>query len=111
MAHKIYGQNVTIISGGGGSHETWLLNETLNSTELSTQNISFQSGGESFAKLKYLNDDAGGYSLFFDDKNVARTIIRTGVTTWYYSENRTITFETSPSGDLLTWLQANATKQ
>ena len=69
-------------------------------------NIQFESNGTSYNTLTHT--DAVSQVLLYDD-----TIVYGGrpVQVWKDEAYRTITFLESPSGDLLTFLQANAIKQ
>lgn len=102
------------IDGGGGylapkaSGETWLLNENLN-TGNATYRIDFTSNNTRYttltiqlfarSRLKYDNTLVNG------DRGAG---LGNG---WINQAYRTITFDTAPTGNLLTWLQANGTKQ
>ena len=104
--------------------ETWVLKDTAPVSEdyyiLSKQTISFTSNGETFTGLE-LETDGYVINLFYYgtvsslNKLVATFVPPDGETSLHWpGENsvyKTITFNESPTGDLLTWLQANATKQ
>ena len=91
--------------------ETWLLHEKLSSDVTRLNYIkngehpqvgfrqNFTSNGESFIELC-----TGRYPLDDGDVEVYAN------STWINEAYRTIIFETAPTGDLLTWLQANAVK-
>ena len=95
--------------GGAASGETWLLNETISpyvNTDI-TYTAYFQSNGQTYSEITYGPDIANITCLVkYDNTQVYLTD-----TGWSNEAYRTITFETAPTGDLLTWLQANATKQ
>ena len=98
---------------------TWQLNDILTLFGMETKqfDINFISNNQSF-KAIYFTLGADPYMSYLTDVNT-----KSGITP--YSENfkwmgydetdhsafRTITFETAPSGELLTWLQANAVPQ
>lgn len=99
---------------------TWVLNDTLTlfGAETKQFDINFISNNQSFKAMCFtLSADPIMYYL------TDAADMGSGIT--LYSENfkwmghdetdhsayRTITFETAPSGDLLAWLQANATPQ
>lgn len=111
---------VTVVKSGAS--ETWVLNESLAS---SLTQVSFSanfSTGTNFNSDAYYDnirwwdpsadyDDVNSYELdyyfHFGDTEAACH----GLSGWTDEKYRTLTFETSPTGDLLTWLQANGTKQ
>ena len=84
--------------------ETWLLYENapiLGATYLEEE-ISFESNS-----TNYTNFWLDGIDLNYDTTKVYDG----NNEQWLDQAYRTITFETAPTGELLTWLQANAVKQ
>ena len=90
--------------------ETWVLNESITfpSSNIDTE-INFTSNGTAFVYFRitsstiyYCTSTAllSGYVTAYNQKR--------GWTTKAY---RTVVFDTAPTGNLLTWLQANGTKQ
>lgn len=100
---KAYMGETLVYEKSSSSGETWLLNETYTEGGSGSYNINFTSNGETFGQFSY--------------GDMPRWFIRYGETnayfngTWSNQAYRTITFATPPTGDLLTWLQANAVKQ
>lgn len=104
--------------------ETWVIKDSAPVSGdyyiLSKQTIPFTSNGETFTGLE-LETDGHTINLFYYgtvsslNKLVATFIPSDGETSLYWKEEnsiyKTITFNESPTGDLLTWLQDNATKQ
>lgn len=86
------------------SSETWVLNETLNITETVSYSIYFRTNHESKTsfELRYVRFDQ---ELQYDG-----VLVYTNGN-WTDQAYRTIKFLTIPTGDLLTWLQANGTKE
>lgn len=82
--------------------ETWVLNDTIT---LSSHAFSaaFTSNGTEFSSI-YMTSTALYYR---GTKNIK---VYTNWT-WTNSTYRTLVFDTAPTGDLLTWLQANGQKQ
>lgn len=74
--------------------------------------INFTSNGKSYSMIK-IEYGTGGeptpYLLF--DSDIIYYVPSSNNIVWTDEAYRTITFETAPSGDLLAWLQANATPQ
>lgn len=100
---------------------TWQFNINSSFTFPSDSTIIFQdnftSNGESFdqiqlthgeppydfyTRMTYINSTTSTNKVVFDGSNAWES---------YGEAYRTITFETAPTGDLLAWLQANATPQ
>lgn len=91
------------------SSEMWTFNDVISSQGVEF-NVNFTSNNQQFSKIKVI---LNGAHLKYDEKCVgtgepiSATNVRIPVETAY----KKITFETAPTGDLLTWLQSNATKQ
>ena len=99
--------------------ETWVIKDTApvdeNSYELAKTNISFASGGANFVAFEVYTD---GVVIWLKYYTTANTVIEPGSfepgmgeDRFYWKNNayKTITFDTHPTGALLTWLQTNAT--
>lgn len=92
--------------------ETWLLNETLTNVSLETTIINFTSNGVTYDRIMRLyNTEVSANELDYGDLGVEPFAIPYENGAWTDNAYRTITFETAPTGNLLTWLQANGTKQ
>lgn len=99
-------------SSSGGAKETWVLNELIGplmdggTSEEVTYSTDFTSNNNTFNSIKHtMNTRAVLYYndiLVFGGRPVAR---------WTNQAYRKISFSVPPSGDLLTWLQANGVKQ
>ena len=89
--------------------ETWVLNEICYSPAVpfGTVQISFVSENASFTSITWKGDGDTTDGLYYGDVYVYLLDDET----WRGDGWRTITFGTTPSGDLLAWLQANGTKQ
>lgn len=94
--------------------ETWVLNEALGTTDLTPPAINFTSNSKNFNDMSY-NWSEGMAILSYIDRNNRDNDVdvynTNSFVNWINQAYRTITFETAPSGDLLTWLTANGTKQ
>lgn len=74
--------------------------------------INFTSNGKSYSMIKFEYGTGGEpttYMLY--DSDIIYYVTSSNNIVWTDEAYRTITFETAPSGDLLAWLQANATPQ
>lgn len=82
--------------------ETWVLNSRI-SISSTPFYINFTSNGQSFRRI--VRTSAG---LAYSDLSTDTIVYDLS---WTNEAYRTVVFDTAPSGDLLTWLQANGTKQ
>lgn len=96
--------------------ETWIINDFSSSpTAAIIDNIEFTSNSKIFTKITISRESKLVSYLLYDLEKVASILYETETknwsTSWTNSAYRTITFTSPATGDLLTWLQANAVKQ
>ena len=98
--------------------ETWLLNEIPQWIGISSRDFSIQftSNNQSFTLFRFNRSGVNQYDLQYNDVVVNggtwnNSLNRPNWTGWTNEAYRTITFANAPTGDLLTWLQANGVKQ
>lgn len=95
------------VTKGGSTGETWVLDEQVNGLTLLTTQVNFTSNNTQYtyivARKGYI---AYSNSEEWDDTNMVYDTV-----SWLDPAYRTITFETAPTGELLTWLQSNGIKQ
>ena len=84
--------------------ETWVLNSTITGNGNFT--ADFTSNGKSFYSIV-----VSGSRTTYGEKMGGNVIVYAKGSGWNNEAYRTVVFDTSPSGNLLTWLQANGTKQ
>ena len=94
---------VTVSKAASG--ETWVLNGMPNVIPSFSYDVTFESNGTTYSKIS-ASGSGPMAALYYDD-----TSVYSGMNGWTSVAYQTITFATPPSGDLLTWLQANAVKQ
>lgn len=107
---KAYLGDVLIYEKGTSSGETWLLNESLEMASLSKTSVTFTSNNENFVSIAYSTSSMGPQTLWYY-KNDSEYVVACEYGTYSNQAYRTITFKQPPTGDLLTWLQANGVKQ
>ena len=96
--------------------ETWVIKDNAPvddaSLTLATTNISFTTNNQKATSIGIINEGFvmtlvyGGISAVAQFDPGASPAFE-----WYNEAYKTLVFDTPPTGDLLTWLQANATKQ
>ena len=94
----------------GGAKETWVIKSDA-AGELVTTQISFTSNGQKFTSIG-TNNDGTFIVLRYDNNEVAGYDPGFGGAYEFDNEAyRKLTFDTPPTGALLTWLQSNGVKQ
>lgn len=98
--------------------ETWTINETITigKRDSFAFDANFKSNGSQYSKIQgygLMNPSSNGRTGFFYDTTLVYnlTLDSDTDTQWTNEAYRTVTFAEPPTGDLLTWLEANATKQ
>ena len=95
----------------GAAKETWVIKSDATG-EFATTQISFTSNGEKFTSIGAEYNDDVVISLHYDNNVIA--LFPPGASSgfeFYNEAYRKLTFDTPPTGALLTWLQSNAVKQ
>lgn len=92
-------------SGGGSTRETWVLNNEAYPPDSvgGTFNANFTSNGLSFSSI--------AVSINLRRQISYGSIVVKAFDAWTSQAYRKLTFDAPPTGDLLTWLQANGVKQ
>ena len=95
----------------GAAKETWVIKSDA-AGEFATTQIAFTSNGQKFTSIG-TNSDYGPIVLYYDNTEIAGYEPGTGPDVYEFNNEayRKLTFDTTPTGALLTWLQSNATKQ
>lgn len=108
-AHDKSGTKITgtlEAASSGGAKETWVLNSALDKLpdqSSATFNADFTSNGQSFSSITIT---ANIRKQILYNSTAVRIYER-----WVSEAYRKLIFSTPPTGDLLTWLQANGVKQ
>ena len=95
----------------GGAKETWVIKSSA-AGELATTQISFTSNGQKFTSIGAEYSAGSFIILHYDNNEVAGYDIAGGGGVYEFDNDayRKLTFDTPPTGELLTWLQTNAIK-
>ena len=113
--YEVFVDNVSIGAYQVSKGETWLLNSTIAAPSNSIdENINFLcvDTSQNFIRILVESEGKGVHLEYFaqGDSSTLGTSVSSGGTE-VATKYRTLTFETAPTGDLLTWLQANGVKQ
>lgn len=95
---------------------TWYLNETISWSAAATYYADFTCNGGYYDAIQLTYSAKPGATLYIKyRKHGSNTSIKVAELKkrlqWLQEFYRTITFDAPPTGDLLTWLEANATPQ
>ena len=90
--------------------ETWVIDSDPRLNTGHEYSIKFISNAQSFNRIYFAEETKFNAYLYYDEIEVADGA-GSNRYTFYNETYRTITFLESPTGDLLTWLQSNATKR
>ena len=109
-SYDIYADGTLIGNTEGGavsSGETWVLNEYVNGDTLTSTMVSFTSNNIAFTWINVRK----GYIAYSNSEEWDEVNMVYDTAHWLNETYRTITLSEPASGDLLTWLQENGTKQ
>lgn len=91
--------------------ETWVLNATISFPSASLTG-TFTSNGKSFSGIQHKKSFTSEYLAYISVSSGSTDSTRVYVDdSWINDAYRTLVFDTAPSGEMLTWLQANGQKQ
>ena len=99
--------------------ETWVINDRYFTDLISiTESVNFTSNGTNFTSITIKISPDGECYIKYDNTRVCKPQVAKNsdgtysiVPAWTNSAYCTITLASPATGDLLTWLQSNATKQ
>ena len=91
------------------SGETWLINDTPNWNDINGLYFNFISNNIQFIGIR-VGGPPWNQMYFYVTPDSNQTVVCDKKSGWLMTEFKTIILEEPASGDLLTWLQANATK-
>ncbi len=87
--------------------KTWRFNDVISCWEGMTWNVNFVALGYPCTSIYSTYNN----NLFYTTPSLGGFMARDAAGNWSGEECRTVTFDDPPTGDFLTWLQANATPQ
>lgn len=100
------GDIVVELAGSAPSGKTWYFNDTIIKSKVSFD-VNFTSNGVAFVKLENTSGFVPKLSYFLENGDVITVYAKQA---WALPEFRTIILDEPATGDLLTFLEANATK-
>lgn len=117
---------ITVNATGGSQGETWVIDEDAFLNGIGYFDVDFTSNNTEYGRLMAWLEEDDDYDIWHLTYYAAITGYATNVysyecdsglssnirnRSWRDEAYRTVTFETAPTGDLLTWLESNAVKE
>lgn len=102
-----------LLGGGETAVGTWYFNQNIAISAMpsASYSVNFVSNSNSYTSITFA--DAYYWMMYYDNTTACTVSTRTGSTSWQNNNYRTIQITGGADAnnpDLLTWLQANATK-
>lgn len=101
------GWDITFPSAEPDVSKTWRFNDAISCWDGMTWNVNFVALGYPCTSISSTYNN----NLFYTTPSLGRLMARDAAGNWSGEEYRTVTFDDPPTGDFLTWLQANAVQQ
>ena len=109
------GDIVVELAGSATSGETWYFNDTIEDVGSTGFNINFTSNGVAYTSMIRINIREGKFFIpvmrYYNlGTSAAANVYRYNRNTWYNESYRTIVLDEPATGDVLAFLESNATK-
>ena len=105
------GDIVVELVGSAPSSETWYFNDTIGYPDVNNLSVNFTSNGAEYTAMIRINMKFGKYLDYVSKSDqAAYTVYNYGTSKWSNKAYRTIVLDEPATGDVLAFLEANATK-
>ena len=103
------GNIVVELVGSATSGETWYFNDTIDGCR-EAKNVNFKSNGVAYVRFMERANKFYDELFYYKDKFNGTSVYDYKTSTWYNEAYRTIVLDEPATGDVLAFLEANATK-
>ena len=103
------GDIVVELVGSATSGETWYFNDTID-TCMQSKNVNFRSNGVAYVRFMEVSDKFIDYLYYYKDNGINTFVYNYNTSTWQNEAYRTIVLDEPATGEVLEFLEANATK-
>ena len=103
------GDIVVELVGSAASGETWYFNDTIDGC-LNTKTVNFKSNGVAYVRFMEQENKFYDNLYYYKDRVDNTAVYNYKTSTWYNEAYRTIVLDEPATGDVLAFLEANATK-
>ena len=104
------GDIVVELVGSATSGETWYFNDDIGYIDQDTLNVNFTSNGVSFIRMENQMVSRSWSLLYIQSNGQTATAYNYKFSLWFDAGFRTIVLDEPATGDVLAFLEANATK-
>ena len=106
------GDIVVELAGSATSGETWYFNDTIGYPDPNTLNVNFTSNGDAYDAMMRVRFSSISNDLVYKKlaSGATKQAYNYKKSTWYDEAYRTIVLDEPATGDVLAFLEANATK-
>ena len=103
------GDIVVELVGSATSGETWYFNDTIDGCTQS-KTVNFKSNGVAYVKFMEIGDKFNDYLYYYKANDNNTAVYNYKTSTWQNEAYRTIVLDEPATGEVLEFLEANATK-
>ena len=104
------GDIVVELVGSATSGKTWYFNDTIGYPDQDTLNVNFTSNGVAFSRMMRNKGFIQDELLYIQSSGRIVAVYNYKSSAWVFEEFRTIVLDEPATGDVLAFLEANATK-
>ena len=103
------GDIVVELVGSATSGETWYFNDTIDKC-MQSKTVNFKSNGVAYVRFMEMSDKFSDYLYYYKDDYRNTSVYNYKTSTWQNEAYRTIVLDEPATGEVLEFLEANATK-
>ena len=103
------GDIVVELVGSATSGETWYFNDTIDQC-MQSKTVNFKSNGVAYVRFMEMSDKFTDYLYYYKDNYDKTFVYNYNTSTWQNEAYRTIVLDEPATGEVLEFLEANATK-
>ena len=103
------GDIVVELVGSATSGETWYFNDTID-TCMQSKTVNFKSNGVAYVRFVEMSDKFRDYLYYYEANYNNASVYNYNTSTWQNEAYRTIVLDEPATGEVLEFLEANATK-
>ena len=103
------GDIVVELVGSATSGETWYFNDTIDIC-MQAKTVNFKSNGVAYVRFMEVSDKFIDYLYYYKDNGINTFVYNYNTSTWRNEAYRTIVLDEPATGEVLEFLEANATK-